>query len=191
MSEQAAATPLAVRAVALSALSDGQGFLRLYWRATLVLVRVQVAWRTCDRALRILNEVWPDILGSLDNELVVYASEVRADTLVSLVNEVIKERQSAGEDGIKALHEAVDLYTKAAELHDELGSPPKRIEILKKLAHLHHRLEDLASRDRVSKVCREASTHWQARKKDIHQDQMTKFSCVQTICAFASAIIAA
>lgn len=190
MEQHAAATPLAVRASALSSLADGQGFLPLYWRATLVLVRVQVAIRTCDRALRILNEVWADILGSLDKELIAYAREVRANTLLALVDEVIKERQTAAEEGDLALAEAASLYFQSSEDHRSLGSTSKQIEGLMKSAKLYHRMGDLENRDRMAKLCKQASLEWQNSKRRIHQDQITRFSHIQHLCAYASAIAA-
>lgn len=146
--------------------------------------------RTCDRALRILDEIWADILASQDNELIAYATEVRADTLVALVNEVIKERQTAGIEGDEAIREATVLLLQSAETRRYLGSPPKQIENLMKCAKLYHRMQDTASRDKVAQECRQAAMHWQATKKQIHQDQITQFSRVQRICAYASAIVA-
>lgn len=151
---------------------------------------MQIGFRTCDRALRLLNEVWADILGNLDNDLIAYAKEVKADTLVALVDEVIKERQTAGEEGDEALHEAAILLHQAADERVILGSPAKQIEDLMKCAKLYHRLQDVASRDKVAHECREVSTQWQTTKKHIHQDQILRFSSIQRICVYASAIIA-
>ena len=158
----------------------------------MVLVRAQVEQKTTDRALRILNGVWSDILASMDDDLIAYAKEVRAHTLMTLFDQVVEERQTAGEHGKAALEEAARLLEEAANLRLRLGCTSKYIENLKKLATLYHnRLEDISARDDAAKRCRTAINEWQASRRDLHHDQMRRFELVQRICAYASAVVAA
>lgn len=189
--QAAAALPLAVKAYALSSIGDGQGLLSLHRRSGLALVRVQVAFRTCDRALRILNEFWSDILPSLDDDLIAYAKEVRADTLMALVDVVVEERQSADKDGDEASLEAALLLKEAAELRSRLGEPSKHISTLKKLAMLYNRMGDIPARDKVAKECRLASNSWYASRSQIHHQQIQRFAHMQRICVNVGAAVAA
>jgi hypothetical protein len=191
ISQSANALPLAVRAGSLSSLQDGQGLVTLHRRATLMLVRVQVAFGTSDRALRLLNEVWSDILGSQDEELIAYANEVRADTLTALIAQVVEEREDAGDEGREALAEAVQCLHRAAELHGHLGSPSKRIDTLAKLAMLHHHHDNAVSRDAVAKECRRISTEWEKSRSDVYREQLERYSHIQKICVQISAAVAA
>lgn len=166
--------------------------LGLYRRSALLLVRVQVEFKTCDRALRILNEVWADILGSSDDELIAYAKEVRANTLMALVDQVVEERGTAEEEGDEALCEASELLSEAAELRWRLGSTAKYFENLKKLAKLYHEMDDPDTRDEVAQTCRSATNEWlNSKKRKTHQDQNKRFEVVQRICVYASAVVAA
>ena len=186
VSQAAQALPLALKATTLASLSEGQGLLTYFERAHVQLARVQVAFRASDRALHVLDHVWPDILSSRDMELIANAKKVRADCLARLVDQLREDKEEVDEaDENAALEEAAQLLEDAQSGFESLSAPHRRVAILAELAKLRHRQGKVAERDAVAKQWRAATKALQDDGRG-EKDMMRKVCEVERLCAIVS-----
>ena len=190
------ATPLAVKVVALSSLSDGQALHWLNRAAHVQLARVQTAFGAPDRAVRVLDDVWPDILSGTeaDPELAAQARRVRAECLLACVDQASVEKLDHLQHEVEgAVAEAVILLQEAVRGYERVGCPSERVRCLAALAKAQHRAGDTAARDQMATEWRQASDTLSAQLDAAEHAHalMERLTKVEAICATVSGRLAA
>lgn len=188
------AMPLAVKVVALSSLSDGQALLRPNRAAHVQLARAQTAFGAPDRAIRVLDEVWPDILSGAeaDPELAAQARRIRAECLLACVEQASAEKLNhLQHEAESAIAEAVILLQDAVRGYERVGCPNERAQCLAALAKAQHRSGDTAARDETAKEWRQARDTLSAELDAAERALMERLTEVEAVCATASGRLAA
>ena len=146
---------MATKALALSSLADGQVCLREHLQAHLLVAKVQLAFKSPDRALRGLDSVWADVLGTNRAPLIGEAKIVRADALLACVDQAIAEELDLSDERDQAIQEAVVLLEESRIAYGSVGHLEGTAAALSALAKVYHRSGDITKRD-------EAAALWQA-----------------------------
>ena len=188
------AMPLAVKVVALSSLPDGQALFQPNRSAHVQLARAQTAFGAPDRAMRVLDEVWPDILSGADAdpELAAQARRVRAECLLACVEQASTEKlDHLQQEAEGAIAESVDLLQEAVRGYERVCCPNERVQCLAALAKAQHRAGDTAARDETAMEWRQAKDALSAELDTAERALLERLTKVEAICAKASGRLAA
>lgn len=189
VNQPAQALPLSTKALALSSLSDGQVFLHEHLEAQLLVARVQVAFKSPDRALRALDAVWVDILGSTDARLMGEAKVVRAECLLACVKQSADERLSVPDSEChSAMREAMRLLEEACNAFESIADRDGLASASAASAKLYDYIGNTAKRNEAAILWQESTSS--ADKKE-EQRLLDQWSLIERFSAISSGRVAA